>query len=107
MAKARRATAGNVNKSQAIRTMAEQLGTHARPRDIRSALKEQGIEVTAALVTNVMTRLQHQRPAGRARAAGSSGEICFTDLVEAKAFADRMGSIDRAKRALDMLAKLR
>ena len=70
MAKARPQEVKGVNKSEAIRSVAEDLGSGARPRDIRAALKEQGIEVSAALMFAALS------------SNDNVGLCLFTDRVE-------------------------
>lgn len=110
MAKERRGAANGVNKSEAIRTVAASLGAGARPRDIRLALKEQGLEVSAALVTNVLTRSAKKKPGVKtpAAAAGrSTGEnVSLAVLLQAKKLVEQAGSLAKARRALESLAKL-
>lgn len=112
MARARRSKNGS-NKSQAIREMSQQLGRKARPRDVIAGLKEKGIEVSPALVTNVLSRAAKRRGRKVRRLVGtavnarrSGGDVSMASLVSAKKLIDEVGSVDEAKRALDALARL-
>jgi hypothetical protein len=100
---------GDVNKSEKIR---EYYGQHkrAKPAEVVAALGEQGISVTSQLVSNTRSRMGVRRKkrrkatnrrVGRPRAANS-----YQALFEAKAFVAKAGSVDKARAALDALAKL-
>ena len=110
MAKARRGKNGVVNRSEKIRAVAASIGKGARPRDIRAALHEQGIDVSAALVTNVLSRSKKNSSGPRAAAAKGSRTatigISIEALVEAKKYVAKVGSIKEARLALDALARL-
>lgn len=105
---ARKLKADEVNKSEKIRQAMKQLGPSARPRDIISTLKEQGIDVSAALVTNVMTRTSGRKPKKRATQARAGGRDAVTigELLEAKRFVEAIGSMEAARRALQAWARL-
>jgi len=112
MAKARGSKSGAINRSEKIREVAASLGKGARPRDIRAALQEQGINVSAALITNVLSRskktLRSQRSEGAAAKAlrAAPRGLSIEALVEAKKFVARVGSIREAQRALEALSRL-
>ena len=113
-----------VNKSQAIRDyLTKKPG--AGPKEIKEGLGKRGIEVSDALVSQVKynsgapKKAKKEAPqkngvAGskataaprRGRPATSSNGFAIDSLVEAKALADRVGGIDKAKEALSMLEKL-
>ena len=98
------------NKSQAIRDTVVELGKKSRPRDVIAKLKAQGIDVSAALVTNVMAR-SGRRQKRTTRTAGAGRAVCadnltMESLLSAKQLLDQVGSVAEAKRALDVLAKL-
>lgn len=104
---------GTLNKSQAIRDAVGELGGKPRPRDVIEVLDKKGIEVSPALVTNVMARGQRKgrrgrpgrRPMGRNGHAASE-KVTVAALIEAKRLVDQVGSVDVAKEALNALAKL-
>lgn len=112
MAKARSVKGGDVNRSEKIREVATSLGKGARPRDIRAALHEQGINVSAALITNVLSRskktLRRQRTesASAKTARSTPGGLSIEALVEAKKFVAKVGSIKQARLAIEALARL-
>jgi hypothetical protein len=98
------------NKSQAIRDTISELGHQFRPRDVIAKLKEQGIEVSPALVTNVMARSGRtaQRRNGRAGTARTlcADNLSVESLLSAKRLIDEVGSVEEARRAIDLLAQL-
>jgi hypothetical protein len=109
-----------VNKSQAIREYYSQ-HRRAKPREVVAALAAKGIEVSPQTVSTIRysMRLKKGRkkgrrgarraaaaaPARRATANGRGAKL-FTALVDAKKLADRLGGIDRARQALNMLEQL-
>ena len=121
-----------VNKSQAIRDY-KSANPNAGPTEIAAGLAEQGLTVTTALVSNVLTTSKKKvkkrlgrppktttadaatpkrkgRPkkkGGRPSMASSNGaEPNLDALIAAKKLVDEMGSVSQAKAALDALAKL-
>ncbi|MEX2118318.1 MAG: hypothetical protein WD847_01805 [Pirellulales bacterium] len=113
----RRASAGGVNKSQAIR---DYLKTNpgAGPKEVIASLGAQGLEVSPALVSNIkyggsrMTKKKRRRRrkgtkrATAARARSSNDTVSLSLLMEAKKLADHLGGVEKAKRALDALSRL-
>src|SRR5579871_6578115 len=87
-------------RSQKIR---EYLENHPElgPTAIAKALSAQGLKVNATLVSNVKARLE---TAGgkkkRGRPAAANGKLDFETLIEAKKFAEQVGSIAEARRIL-------
>ncbi|MBI1851255.1 MAG: hypothetical protein HYR85_13020 [Planctomycetes bacterium] len=110
---------GGVNRSEAIRQYLSQ-NPGASPRDIKAALKAKGIVVTDSLVGAIKyskkarsgrkagrpARRPSGRPVGRPPSAPKSGFLRAEDLVEAKNFANRVGGVGAARKALDLLAQL-
>jgi hypothetical protein len=110
----RRGTFGR--KSNAIRKyLAQHPG--AGPTEVVAALKQKGMTVTTGLVSNIRSRdktgvapaakaavASAPKAAGNGRAASAS--VNLDDLIEAKKLADRLGGLDKAKAALEALAKL-
>lgn len=94
-----------VNKSKAIREEFQAHGLQTRPKDIIAALAAKGIDVTAAHVSNVKATLVSGGGARSSRRNGK-GEVAIDDLLAAKQLVDRMGGLERAKKAIDALAKL-
>jgi hypothetical protein len=97
-------------KSEAIRAyFAEHVD--AGPTEVVNKLAEQGIKVTATLVSNVKSRMKHsttpsKRGPGRPPRV-STDSISVAALVEAKRFVDQIGSLEAAKLALETVSKLR
>ncbi len=111
--KARRPRKEGINKSQAIRDIASEMGGKPRPRDVIVALKEKGIDASPALVTNVLSRngmskrgRKGRRKAAVHAAAVGSHEPSIAALIEAKKLVNSVGSIAGAKKALDALSRL-
>lgn len=92
---------GHGSKADAIRTMFDQMGASARPRDVVAALAERGIKVTSAQVSTLRKAL---RRTGRASTA--IGSVSFDHLVAAKSLAERLGGIENARHALEQLSRL-
>jgi hypothetical protein len=110
MAKRKRS---KVNKSEHIRQFAAE-NPGVQPKQIAEALTQQGIPVTAHMVSTVLynQKVKEQgkpkarrgrKPAARV-ASGDNGQ--YSVLMEAKKFAATAGGIDAARRALEVLAKL-
>lgn len=113
--------AGGPNKSAAIR---EYLKTHpkAGPTEVCKALKKaKNMDLAPALVSNVRAAMEGRkggkkkrrgakpgpkagRPAGRP--AASSTDKIVSSLIEARAFADKVGGVEQAQALLKALSKL-
>ena len=84
------------NKAAKIREfLAEQ--PDASAAEVVKALAAQRVRVSATQVYNV------KATAGKPKASGSGG---YESLIQAKRLADAMGGVDKARAALDVLAKL-
>ena len=100
-----------LNRSQAIRDYLAK-NPNANPRAIQAGLKEKGIEISESLASAVKYSKKKGavRPIGRrpARAASTarSSVLRAEDVLEAKKFADRVGGVAAARKALDLLAQL-
>ena len=105
------------NKSQAIRDMFNSMGKKARPRDLIARLTEKGVDVSPALVSNVLSRTRKRRrgakiprlvAAGRTRVRVSrgGGDVSMHSLLGAKKLVEQVGSVDEAKKAIDALSRL-
>lgn len=105
---------GRGSKAEAIRAQIKSMGKRMRPRDVIAELKAQGIVVSSAQVSTVaksmgMRRRGERKPAMAgiaARTSKASNAISIDDLIAAKRLADHLGGLDRAKVAIDALAKL-
>ncbi|MHB1035648.1 MAG: hypothetical protein ACYC35_12300 [Pirellulales bacterium] len=99
-----------VNKSQLIRDYLE-TDPGAMPRVIVAALKAQGIDVDPRVVSAVKFKMSAKKSKrGRkpklAKPAKKRAPISADDLVQMKQLADKLGGLDAAKRALDVLHAL-
>ncbi len=96
-------------KSQAIRDYFT-TSPNAMPKEVVAALKEKGLKVSSQNVSTIKGKLsaggkkKRGRPKGAAKRNGSM--IALETLVRAKKLADQLGGIDKAKQAMDALAKL-
>ena len=100
------------NKSQAIRDFMD-ANPDAGPLAVSEALKGQGIDVSAQFVSTIksLDRKKSGAPARRrgrtvAVKAGAHDKISMKTLIQAKKMAEQMGGVDKAKAALDALARL-
>ena len=104
---------GGVNKAQAIRDAAKKLGKKVRPKDIIAALAAEGITVSSPQVSSTLKAAGYRRTRriSRAGSTASHGHSKSTDvslehLLAAKALANKLGGVEAAKKAIDVLAKL-
>ena len=104
---------GGVNKAQAIRDAAKKLGKKVRPKDIIAALAAEGITVSSPQVSSTLKAAGYRRTRRTGRAAstgshahGKSTEVSLEHLLAAKALATKLGSIEAAKKAIDVLTRL-
>jgi len=102
---------GGPNKSVAIREYKAANGD-AGPKAIAEALSKDGIKVTPAFVSTVLSNDKRRTGKGRRRRGGRrgggrpSGNKALASLIQAKKLAEQMGGIEPARRALNALAKL-
>lgn len=95
---------GGVNKSKVVR---EVLAAHPSlgPTEISTIVKDKhGLDVSVQLVSNIKSKvggLFSKRPFGRPR----SIDLTVTELVQVKEWADKLGGVDRAQKALATLAR--
>jgi hypothetical protein len=99
--------ASDINKSELIRNYKQQ-HPEAGPTAIVEALGQQGVKVTPAFVSTVLSNAKRKTrrrrgPRGTVARMASNG---VATLVQAKQFADKLGGIDKAREALDALAKI-
>jgi len=96
------------SKSAAIRNY-KNGHQEAGPKEIAEALGKEGTKVTPAFVSTVLSNDRRKGRKGRRKAArgrGRSAANSFESLVQAKKLADQMGGIDKARQALDVLARI-
>jgi len=100
---------GGPSKSQAIRDYKAD-HADAGPKAIAEALGKEGVKVSAQFVSTVLSNARKKSGKGKrgrrkGRKAAGAGNM-LNQLVLAKKLAARMGGVDKARQALDTLAKL-
>jgi len=112
----RRAARKHGSKSDAVRAY---LAAHrdASPNDVAAALRKKGIRISTSLASQIKYskgakagkrrgRRGPERPRmATARASRNGAALDVDALLEAKRLAERMGGIERAREALDLLSK--
>jgi len=95
------------SKAQAVRDEFAAQGASARPKDVIAALKEKGISVAPAQVSNIKATLG-KTSGGKKKGAvgGAKGEFTLDSLLEAKKLAEKLGGVEVALKALTALSKL-
>ena len=104
---ARRSSNG-ASKSEAIRTY-KSSHHNAGPTEIAAALGKEGTKVTPAFVSTVLSNDKRRKRKGRRRGMARGGRTSsdpLNTLVQAKKMADQLGGLDKARSALDALAKI-
>ncbi|EAQ80065.1 hypothetical protein [Blastopirellula marina] len=96
---AKKAAASKGNKANAIRKYKTE-NPSAGPSAISDALKKQMPGVTPQYVSTILS--MDKRKSG----ATKTGALTVDDLLKTKEFVEQIGSISRAKEALEKLAKL-
>jgi hypothetical protein len=108
MARKAAAAAEGPNKSEAIRNYKNE-NPDAGPKAIAAALADDGIEVTPAFVSTVLSNDKRKSGRigvrGRGRRSGG-GDASLDNLIQAKKLAEQMGGIDQARAALDALERI-
>ena len=112
------ATSGSVNKAAEIRNADKELGgKKVRPKDVIAALAAKGITVSSPQVSSTLKAAGYRRTRRKGKATGSttkaksavqaeSNGLSLEHLLAAKAPIGKLGSIEAAKRAIDVLTKL-
>ena len=107
-----RKSAGGTNKSEVIRNYKRD-NPDAGPKAIAEALTKAGSKVTPAFVSTVLSNDKRKsgkpgrRGRKRGRTAGSgSSDGAMNQLIQAKKLSDQLGGIEKARAALDALAKI-
>jgi len=95
------------SKSAAIRDYIAS-NPNAKPKEILTALKASGIDVSVGLVSVVKyAKPKSGKKLGRPKkAASTSTDLSADQLLAAKALADSMGGIQNTREALDLIEKL-
>jgi hypothetical protein len=104
-----RKAAGGPTKSELIRNYKSD-HDDAGPTAIATALTKEGTKVTPAFVSTVLSNAKRKGRKGRRRVGRRVGRPAGGDpvqvLMQAKKMADQMGGIDKARSALDALARI-
>ena len=114
MPRGKKADSTQPSKAQMIRDAAKELGKSVRPRDIVAKLAEKGVKVASAQVSTVLSKSGYRRKrrskkvasASTAPASSSNG-LNVGALVAAKALITKLGSVEAAEQAVNVLKKLR
>lgn len=101
--------AGGPSKSKAIRDYKAD-NEDAGPKAIAEALAKDGIKVSAGFVSTVLSNARKKARKGRRGRRGGRPPMArranLDQLVQAKKLVDTMGGVDKARQALDVLARL-
>ena len=95
----------NVNKAQAIRETARELGGKPRPRDIIATLANKGITVVSAQVSTLLKTagLRRELPM---TGSGQHQPSNLSQLFQVKHVADQVGGIERLRELFGTLRRL-
>jgi hypothetical protein len=107
-------TNGSINKAEEIRKAAKELGVKkVRPRDVIALLATKGISVAPAQVSTTLkaagyrrTRRHKATASPKAHHASHDADVSLDHLLAAKALVSKLGSLEAAKKAIEVLAKL-
>jgi arginine repressor len=98
------AKSGQVNKAELIRKTARSMGKTVPPREIRAALKEQGVVVTRQQVSTTLKAADfHRRTRGKRTAAATSNAA---ETSKAQRIRDVAKTLGRKVRPRDVIAEL-
>jgi len=98
------------SKAQAIRDVLTEKGRDAAPKDVIAILAQKKIKVSAAQVSNLKADLarkagDYTAKRGR-RSAKVNGDLTLSTLMAVKAMADKLGGVEKTRRALEALVQL-
>jgi len=102
---------GGPNKSLAIRNYKAGNET-ASPKEIAEALTKDGLKVTSAFVSTVLSnhKRKSDKPSVQSRGPGRRPAVennsSINELIQAKKLVDSVGSVEKARAALEALARL-
>ena len=85
------------NKAAKIRAALAEMGTDVPAKEVVAALAKQRVRVTPQQVYMAKTAMGKQP---------SKGDSPYSAILAAKLLVDKLGSVEKAKEALDVLAKL-
>jgi hypothetical protein len=105
---------GSISKAEEIRNAAKELGGRkVRPKDVIALLATKGISVAPAQVSSTLKAAGYRRirrpkatASSKAHHASHSADVSLDHLLAAKALVGKLGSLEAAKKALAVLAKL-
>lgn len=95
-------------KAQAIRDAIAKT-PEASAQEIVAAVKESGLRVTPQMVYGLRARAAKgpkKRRGGRIKASSNGAGFSIDTLILAKKLANQLGGVEKAKEAMDALAKL-
>lgn len=112
--KTKASTNAPINKAEEIRKAAREVGgKKVRPKDVIAVLAAKGITVSSPQVSSTLRAAGYRRLRRRKNAASpktsrtsASTEISLNDLLAAKALIGKVGSIEAAREAIAVWAKL-
>lgn len=104
------ATASEMSKADQIRQVARGHAGKVRPRDVIATLAQQGVTVSSAQVSAVLSSMGMKRKRRGARRPAVveivASTLTLESLIAAKKLADHLGGVEVAKQAVDALVKL-
>jgi hypothetical protein len=113
---ARKKSGEGVNKAALIREALEKLGVDSPAKAVQDYTAAQGAIVAPAQISNIRTKMKDggktsPKTQGRSKNGSSSSNgdmhVSANDLIQARAMAEKVGGVARAKLLLDILDKLR
>lgn len=100
---------GGTNRSQAIRDYVKDNGD-AKPKAISEGLAKAGVKVSPGYVSTVLSNARRKSGksarSGKKRTGRPAGNDVYANLVLAKRLVDQFGSVEKARSALETLAKI-
>jgi len=107
MAKKRKS---GITKTQAVRDALKKFPNEA-PKEIAAKLTARGTSVTPGYVSTIKSGLKKENKPVRTKKTGetegTNDRVSVSSLINAKAFVEVAGGVDKARQVLDVLAKLR
>ena len=106
MVKKKAGQEGRVNKTQLVREYLNQQ-PNAMPKEVSEALKEQGVEISPQIVSQIKYQLRLVGGCGRSGLGrGGVDSLSADDLLKVKELSDAIGGPQNVERALEILKKL-
>jgi hypothetical protein len=107
-------TDGSINKAEEIRKAAKEVGGRkVRPKDVIALLATKGISVSPPQVSATLKAAGYRRirrhkatTSPKAHHASHTSAVSLEHLLAAKALVSKLGSLEAAKKAIEVLAKL-